>query len=80
MHYVYYLVSARAPARRYIGCTEDLRGRLLDHNSGATRSIADFGPWQLKGYTAFESKPKALAFERYLKSGSGHAFAVKRLW
>jgi putative endonuclease len=25
-------------------------------------------------------RAKAEAFERYLKSGSGHAFARKRLW
>ncbi|TIU85985.1 MAG: GIY-YIG nuclease family protein, partial [Mesorhizobium sp.] len=26
------------------------------------------------------SRAKATSFERYLKSGSGHAFASKRLW
>jgi len=31
-------------------------------------------------YLAFSEKSKALAFEQYLKSGSGHAFANKRLW
>jgi len=29
---------------------------------------------------AFLDERKAEAFERYLKSGSGHAFAKKRLW
>jgi hypothetical protein len=28
-------------------------------------------------YIAFEDETKALAFERYLKSGSGHAFYKK---
>jgi putative endonuclease len=31
-------------------------------------------------YVAFSDIEKARAFERYLKSGSGHAFAKKRLW
>jgi hypothetical protein len=31
-------------------------------------------------YVAFADKQKAQAFELYLKSGSGHAFAKKRLW
>ena len=30
-------------------------------------------------YIAFTDRAKAEAFERYLKSGSGHAFASKRL-
>jgi putative endonuclease len=36
-------------------------------------------PWELKWYCAFPDKYKALAFEAYLKSHSGRAFAKKRL-
>jgi putative endonuclease len=35
--------------------------------------------WQLTWYCAFPDKYKALAFEKYLKSHSGRAFANKRL-
>jgi len=35
---------------------------------------------RLATYIAFSNRMKAEAFERYLKSGSGHAFAKKRLW
>jgi putative endonuclease len=41
---------------------------------------AKYKPWRLVTYIAFADKPKAEAFERYLKSGSGHAFARKHLW
>jgi len=34
----------------------------------------------LTTYLAFSDRTKAESFERYLKSGSGHAFAGKRLW
>jgi hypothetical protein len=36
-------------------------------------------PWRLKTYVGFSDEPKALAFEKYLKSASGRAFAKKRL-
>ena len=36
-------------------------------------------PWRLKFYTAFETLELAQAFERYLKSGSGHSFAKRYL-
>ncbi len=36
-------------------------------------------PFQLVTYVAFSDKYKAFAFEKYLKSGSGRAFAKKRL-
>ena len=80
MHYVYLLESESTPNRRYTGYTKDLRQRVADHNTGKNVSTAPFRPWQLRTYLAFSSKPRALAFERYLKSGSGHAFAKKRLW
>jgi len=34
-------------------------------------------PWKFANYFAFETAEKARAFEDYLKSGSGHAFANK---
>ena len=34
-------------------------------------------PWKLKLYVAFETLELARSFERYLKSGSGHAFAKR---
>lgn len=80
MHYVYLIESVKTPAKRYIGYSDDLKQRIKDHNAGKNVSTAPFRPWELKTYLAFPTKPKALSFERYLKSGSGHAFAHKRLW
>jgi hypothetical protein len=36
-----------------------------------------FRPWQIETAVAFRSKDKAVAFEQYLKSHSGRAFAKK---
>lgn len=80
MHYVYLIVSERAPSQRYVGVTVDLKARLSDHNAGRSLHTAKFLPWRLETYIAFSSRAKAEAFEHYLKSGSGHAFANKRLW
>jgi len=80
VHYVYLLKSTRCPARRYVGVTADLRKRLADHNSGKSPHTAQYLPWHLVTYVAFSNKPSAHKFERYLKSGSGHAFAKRHLW
>jgi putative endonuclease len=80
VHYIYLLVSARNSKRRYVGVTTDLKQRLADHNSGKSPHTAQFKPWHLVTYVAFSDKQKAAEFERYLKSGSGHAFANRRLW
>lgn len=79
MQYVYILKSLSEPHRHYVGTTHDLRERLDRHNSGAVSHTAKYGPWQIQTYLAFDDKERALAFERYLKSGSGRAFSRKRL-
>jgi predicted GIY-YIG superfamily endonuclease len=80
MHYVYLLQSEAKAGQRYIGLTSDLRQRLTDHNAGKSPHTSKFVPWRLTTYLAFSDVRKAETFERYLKSGSGHPFAKKRLW
>ena len=53
--------------------------RLAHHNSGGDPHTAKYRPWRIKTAIAFTAREQALAFERYLKSASGRAFAQKRL-
>jgi putative endonuclease len=80
VYYVYLLQSVASPDERYVGVTPDLKRRLDDHNAGQSPHTSKYVPWQLVTYIAFSDERKAENFERYLKSGSGHAFAKKRLW
>jgi predicted GIY-YIG superfamily endonuclease len=79
MYYTYILESISFPAQHYIGYTSDLKQRLLDHNSGKSTHTSKYMPWKIKTFVAFDDQQKAQAFERYLKSGSGHAFAKRQL-
>lgn len=74
-HYVYILVSDRDPTRHYTGLTEDLDSRLQSHNSGQVPHTSNDRPWRLETTIMFCSRTKAIAFEKYLKSHSGRAFA-----
>jgi putative endonuclease len=80
MRYVYLLQSEAFAGQRYVGITSDLRNRLAEHNGGRSPHTSKYTPWRLVTYVAFSDEQKAEIFERYLKSGSGHAFAGKRLW
>jgi putative endonuclease len=80
MHYVYLLESESALGQRYVGATSDLKKRLAEHNAGKSSHTSKYAPWKLVTYVAFSDMQKAQTFELYLKSGSGHAFARKRLW
>lgn len=78
MYYVYILETVAAPTKRYVGFSHNLRTRFRDHNDGKNPSTAALRPWRLRTYMGFANKKRALAFEAYLKSGSGHAFLNKR--
>ena len=80
MWYVYLLESDAVAGQRYVGVTDDLKRRLAEHNAGKSIHTSRFAPWRIVTYVAFSDRTKAPSFERYLKSGSGHAFANKRLW
>jgi putative endonuclease len=76
MKYVYILESLDSE-HFYVGITEDLRARLAKHNAGEVPHTSKYGPWRLRTYIAFSDEKGARAFEKYLKSGSGTAFAKK---
>jgi putative endonuclease len=77
MHYVYILRLANDTF--YVGQTGDLKKRIEDHKNGNTYTTRKSKPMELDFYCAFKEKARALAFEKYLKSGSGKAFKKKRL-
>ena len=79
MKYVYILQSLDFSERYYIGVTDDLKARLARHNAGDVSHTSKYRPWRVKTYVAFSDEAPALAFERYLKTASGRAFAKKRL-
>ena len=80
LYYVYLIESLSAQGERYVGMTTDLKQRLREHDQGKSSHTKNFSPWKLITYVGFTDRGKAEALEHYLTSGSGHAFARKRLW
>jgi putative endonuclease len=78
MRYVYILESLDS-LHFYVGITNDLRARLAKQNADEVPHTSKYGPWRIKTYVAFSDEMQAAAFEKYLKSASGRAFAKKRL-
>ena len=75
--YVYTLKAEFSSEHYYVGSTANLKHRLEEHNSGKCSHISKYKPWKIKNAIWFDSPEKAFNFERYLKSGSGRAFAKK---
>lgn len=79
MNYVYILQSLSDPNQFYTGLCKDVEARLAAHNAGQSPHTSKYRPWRLLSFHWFERPETAAAFERYLKSGSGRAFAGKHL-
>jgi len=80
MLYVYLLRSGSKAKQQYIGCTNNLKSRIAQHNRGDSPHTSKFIPWHLVAYFAFAERKTAIAFEFYLKSGSGRAFAKRHFY
>lgn len=76
---VYLLRSISDPERHYIGITSDVARRLDVHNSGGSSHTMTGRPWRLVSLVEFADEAQAIKFEKYLKSGSGRAFAKRHL-
>jgi putative endonuclease len=74
---VYVVKNTDSDPNFYVGLTSDVQTRLADHNAGRCPHTARRRPWQLHVVIEFPDEPRAVRFERYLKSGSGRAFAKR---
>jgi putative endonuclease len=75
--FVYLLRSERDPERHYVGVTSNVSERLHWHNLGLNVHTARNRPWSVIVSVEFRTEEAALEFERYLKTGSGRAFAQR---
>jgi putative endonuclease len=75
--FVYVLRSDRDQGRHYVGLTANVPKRLQCHNARQSLHTARNRPWRLLVSLEFMDEQAATRFEKYLKSGSGRAFAKR---
>ena len=72
--YFVYVLNSEKDKKIYIGQKNNLQTRIIRHNYGFVKSTRHRRPLTLIHYEEFESRAEAIRFEKYLKSGSGHAY------
>ena len=55
----------------YIGYSENLKQRIIEHNNGYSKSTKSYLPLELIHYEAYRNKKDAKRRERYLKTNKG---------
>lgn len=78
MFYTYVLKSLK-DKKLYIGFTNDLKSRFLDHNKGLVESTKTRKPLELIYYEACLLEEKALKREKYFKTSFGRRFLKSRI-
>ena len=65
--YFVYIIKSRKSGKFYIGCTNNLRRRIEEHNNGLSQATKPYVPWQIMYYEAYRSGKEAYHRERNLK-------------
>ena len=77
--YYTYIIQSQQDKSYYTGYTSNLKKQFQKHNEGGQKYSSQKRPFILVWYCGFTEKSKGTAFEKYLKQGSGFAFARKHL-
>ncbi|MBD77843.1 MAG: endonuclease [Crocinitomicaceae bacterium] len=73
MHYIYAIKSEK-DGRIYVGMSMDYQKRVIEHNSGKTKSTKGYLPWKLIYVERVLTRIEARTREKFLKAGSGKEF------
>ena len=69
-----YILQSDVDATHYVGFTENIENRVLQHNNGASRYTSRKIPWRLVYFEKFEIKSDALKREKFLKKQRNSVF------
>ncbi len=79
MEYFVYVLESEIDGRLYKGQTTDIDKRIVEHNSGKTKSTKGYKPWKLVYFEKYETRDEALLREKFFKTGSGRELLKDKL-
>jgi len=72
--FVVYILKSRQYRKSYVGYTNDIERRLMEHNAGKSNFTSKYAPWDIIHKEEYLTQTEALAREKYLKSKQGRRF------
>ena len=76
MNFYTYIIFSEKLDKYYIGHTNSLDRRILEHNSGFSKSTKTGVPWKIVFSKSFNLKSEAFNFERKIKSMKSRKFII----
>ncbi|MEJ7693377.1 GIY-YIG nuclease family protein [Daejeonella sp.] len=77
--YYTYVLKSEVSDFYYKGHCQNLAVRLVQHNSGMTKSIRPYLPFKLIYFEKFESLNEAIRREKYFKTSAGRRYLSSKL-
>ena len=74
MLFTVYILISNSIQKYYTGSTQYLQNRLLEHNSGETKSIRNGIPWQLIWQKQLPTRAEAMQLETKIKKRGAKRF------
>ncbi|MFA4890231.1 MAG: GIY-YIG nuclease family protein [Candidatus Paceibacterota bacterium] len=74
-----YILQSQKDKKFYIGFSENLKQRFIEHSNGLVDATKNRWPLELVYYEACLDKQSALKREKYFKTGFGRRFLKNRL-
>ncbi len=71
MKYYVYILKSKSSTKHYVGQTNNLERRLMEHNSGKSTYTKKYIPWEIVYYEEKDNQAEAIKTERYYKSAAG---------
>lgn len=78
--YIVYVLKSEIAKKSYIGMTDDLERRLIEHNRGKAIYSRRYRPWKVIYKEEFKERIKAREREIYFKSARGRRFLKEKVF
>ena len=66
-----YVLKSLKTGRRYVGSSDNVDRRIMEHNAGKSKSTRHGIPWELIYKESCQNRSEAVRRERYFKTGKG---------
>ena len=76
---VVYVLQSIKNGIHYVGMTEDIERRLIEHNSGKSKFTSAFIPWKLIYSELAPNREEGRKKEKYFKSAAGKKYVQKKI-
>lgn len=74
-----YVLKSKKDNKLYIGQSNNLKKRIVDHNNGLVSSTRHRRPLELVYYESCLNEEKSVKREKYFKTGFGRKFLKDRI-